>query len=552
MKINNLEKTVGERFESGDFGWIKKLLMHKGVEIFLVGGAVRDLLLGREVKDFDFVVRGLEIKKLETILAQMGRVELVGKNFGVFKFVPKIFSSSNLDEKILIDVALPRKEISLATGGYRDFKVQFDDNIPIEEDLGRRDFTINALAYNLKTKELVDEFGGMDDLNKKIIRTVGNAYERFEEDYSRMLRGIRFACQLKFRFDNNTWAAIEKLICHINDQRIGYDSKFYKSVRQVGGSNLSKSKKKTKESEARIVPLEIIAGELLKAFVANPVKAFDLYDKSGAFQELMPEVLKMKGCPQPEEWHSEGDVWNHVRLCLFNLGSKAFVKRFKNQIIFDSRFEIRNPKFEINSKLLNVELVMAVLLHDVGKPETIQTPEEYGTDRLRFNGHDDLSAKMAVKISERLKLSAAPEFEFDPERVSWLIARHHLFDTQTIKSMKNSTIEKYFFNDRFSGEDLLKLGFVDMLSSIRKKTGEGDMENFEFMVRRINELKRMGKGKRLPEPFLNGDEVMKILKINPGEKVGKVLEDLREKQLSGEIRNKREAISSLKNTEELH
>ena len=96
--------------------------------------------------------------------------------------------------------------------------------------------------------------------------------------------------------------------------------------------------------------------------------------------------------------------------------------------------------------------MMAVLLHDVGKPQTLETPEEHGTDRIRMNNHDVIGAKMAQKIFTRLKLSAAPEFDFEPERASWLIARHHLFDTQTVKEMKNATIEKYFFSERFCGE----------------------------------------------------------------------------------------------------
>ena len=227
----------------------------------------------------------------------------------------------------------------------------------------------------------------------------------------------------------------------------------------------------------RVVPYEIIANELLKTFVLNPVKAFDLYDKSGALQELMPELLKMKNCPQPENWHSEGDVWEHTRLCLLNLESEAFKSRFKNNIIFNQESKVKSQK------LIDAELVMAALWHDVGKPYKIQTPEKDGTDRIRFNNHDVKSAKLAKSKFEQLKLSSASEFNFDTERAVWLVAKHHLFDPKTVKEMKNSTIEKYFFSNRYNGEDLLKLGFIDILSSVWQKNKEQRFAGFNLLVK---------------------------------------------------------------------
>ena len=187
---------------------------------------------------------------------------------------------------------------------------------------------------------------------------------------------------------------------------------------------------------------------------------------------------------------------------------------------------------------------MAALWHDAGKPYTIQTPQKDNTDRIRFSGHDAESAKMAKKNFNKLKLSAA-EFDFDAERAVWLIKKHHLFDSEKIRQMKNSTIEKYFFSDKYSGEDLLKMGFVDMSASIRPN-GRPELDNLELMVERINELKKLGKGRKLPKALLNGDEVMEILGIQAGKKVGKILNELREKQLSGRIKNKQEAIKFIK------
>jgi putative nucleotidyltransferase with HDIG domain len=502
MKKVNLEKLISGLQEGGFLAWTKNVYEIDGAQVYLVGGAVRDALLGKkDIKDFDFVVRGVSMDRLGEILGKIGKVDLVGKNFGVYKFLPE---GKKLE--VAYDIALPRKEISLATGGYRDFKVDFDEKLSIKDDLGRRDFTINAMAYEIRDNVLVDEFGGENDMHDKKIRTVGNPYERFEEDYSRMLRGIRFACQLNWNFHDGTRHALKDLMSHLNDS-IGDD---------------------------RIVPYEVIASEMLKSFVASPYRAFDLYDVMGGFKELAPEILKMKDCPQPPNWHSEGDVWTHTRIVLKNLSEKRFKERFSESLIFEKKLSV-----------INAELVMAALWHDVGKPYTIQTPERDGTDRIRFSSHDDEGAKVARSFFERIRFSSVPEFDFNASRTGWLIAKHHLFDTKTISEMKNSTIEKYFFSENYSGEDLLKLGYLDMSASLRPN-GEPDLSNFDLMLERINHLKSLGKGKRLPRALLSGDEVMDELKIDSGSKVGLILTDLREMQLSGKLNSKDEAIKYIK------
>ena len=128
------------------------------------------------------------------------KINLVGKSFGVFKFVPTTIEQSNNRTIEPIDIALPRTEHAGMSGGYKDFEIQSDKDLPIEEDLGRRDFTINALAYDLKNQKIIDEFDGLKDLNDKIIKAIGDPLQRFQEDYTRMMRAIRFSCQLNFFF----------------------------------------------------------------------------------------------------------------------------------------------------------------------------------------------------------------------------------------------------------------------------------------------------------------------------------------------------------------
>ncbi|MBI5071821.1 CCA tRNA nucleotidyltransferase [Candidatus Falkowbacteria bacterium] len=474
-------------------GFAKELLSaFPQSEIYLVGGAVRDAALGeKKQKDYDFVVRNVLPETLEKFLKERGEVVLVGRNFGVYKFVPKDFK---LEEAF--DIALPRTEHSLgAGGGYRDFKVQSDPKMTMEEDLGRRDFTVNTMALDLKDGKLVDPFHGLEDLDAKVLRAVGEPQERFKEDYSRMLRALRFAAQFGFTIEGKTFLAIQDMIKNINDER------------QRGGK------------KERVVPYETIAKELLKAFWRDPVRALELYESSGALYELMPELFSLRGCEQPPNFHSEGDVWTHTKMALANLYSERFKKQFGEE----------RP---------SAEVVMAVLFHDLGKPLTLKTPERDGTDRIRFDGHDVAGAEAAGKICRRLKLDSLPEgspIRVDPKRVEQMIGKHMLLLQGEIEGMKPSTIEKYFFNPNFPGDGLLQLTFADALATI-PKVGEPDLENFYTMVKRIEGLKSLVKEKnRLPKPILSGDEIMKRFKLKPDPKVGELIKVLREAQLSGEV-----------------
>ncbi|PIS05003.1 MAG: hypothetical protein COT81_03515 [Candidatus Buchananbacteria bacterium CG10_big_fil_rev_8_21_14_0_10_42_9] len=185
-----------------EFAFIKDFQKHfPQSEVFLVGGAVRDILLRRETKDFDFVIRRVSGKELEMFLKNHGTVTLAGKHFGVLKFRPKGYGGEE------IDIALPRTEHSFGTGKYHDFDITADPHLPIEKDLERRDFTINAMALSDKNV-LIDPFDGAKDLKAKIIKTVGTPKARFEEDYTRMLRAVRIATQLNFTLEPKTAAVI--------------------------------------------------------------------------------------------------------------------------------------------------------------------------------------------------------------------------------------------------------------------------------------------------------------------------------------------------------
>lgn len=501
MKKGNQDKNKKKILSGRDFEFLARLLIKfPQAEVYLVGGAVRDLILGRSTKDFDFVVRGIAAKPLEKFLSREGDCDLVGRNFGVFKFLPKGRSAEPFD------LALPRTEHSTGGGGYRNFEVQSNPTLAITEDLSRRDFTINAIAYRLRVvgknifiQEIFDPWEGIVDLKKKIIRTVGDPGERFKEDYSRMLRGLRFSLQLGFKIEPETFAAIRAKIKHVNDMRGG----------------------------VRVVPTETMAREFLKSFVANPVRAYDLWDEAGGTKEIMPELLPMKGCQQPKNFHSEGDVWTHTRLALSMLASNEFRGEFGHEEV-------------------TAETILGILFHDIGKPPTKQTPEEHGTDRVRFNNHDSVGAEMALKICRRLTLSAPAEFSIDAERVG-AIVRHHLITVHgPVAAMRENTLEKYFFNPAFPGRSLQQVIFCDSSATVPPK-GKPDLGHFFALKKRIQKLEKLSARKPvLPPPICNGDEVMKLLKLKPGPQVGAYLRDLREEQLSGRMKTKAEAKAFLK------
>lgn len=464
-------------------------------EVYLVGGLVRDLFLGRESKDIDLVVRGVSINNLITFLKKQGKCNLVGRVFGVIKFVPKGF-----EEMEAIDIALPRKEHSLGTGGYRDFKVQANAKLDIKDDLSRRDFTINALAWDLKNNQLIDLFGGLEDLKSRKIRTVGKPAERFAEDFSRLLRALRFAVTLNFELETKTAKAIISLMPKIN------------SVIKVKGKT------------ERVVPEETIGREFLKSLVTKPAVTLEFWSYMGAIKQILPELLPMRGCEQPLQFHSEGDVWVHTRMALENSKSKKFAKFF--------------------GRTSSPLLILTTLLHDIGKPPTKQTPEKDGVDRVRFNGHDRVGAEMAGKIMKRLRFSSVPEFTINDDAVVWLI-QHHLLSLNAPENLRATTIEKYFFNPNLPGRELLELTFCDGSASLSPK-GTSSMKSLKGLIKRIDRIGEWRKGRvALPDPILNGNEIMKLLKLKPGPAVGKLILRLREAQLSGKIQTKNSAKAFL-------
>ncbi|MFA4845406.1 MAG: hypothetical protein WC654_02520 [Patescibacteria group bacterium] len=278
------------------------LATHPDAQLYLVGGAVRDALMGRRSSkmDFDFVIRGMSADDVQTWFNTQGEVNLVGQHFGVFKFMPRGFTA---DRIAFIDLALPRTEAVAegSLGGYKDFDVQSDPNLSIEDDLARRDFTMNAIAFDVRDGRLVDPFQGQTDLANKIIRAVGNPHERFQEDLTRILRAIRFAAELQFKIEEQTVHAIQTLVVEIN------------RMREVDGKL------------EFVVPREIVGEELAKALCRNPHEAIQMLRHFGAIKELflgIEDVLSRKDYLEPLTRTQPNELFVVVALLMRDLTSE--------------------------------------------------------------------------------------------------------------------------------------------------------------------------------------------------------------------------------------
>jgi tRNA nucleotidyltransferase (CCA-adding enzyme) len=242
-------------------GDIARAVAGAGGRALIVGGWVRDRLLGRESKDIDIEVFGLTADRLKALLETFGRVDTVGESFTVYKIAG-------------IDVSLPRRE-SKSGRGHKGFTVIGDPHLSIEDAARRRDFTINAISFDPLTGEYLDPFNGRADLDARILRVVDPA--TFGDDSLRVLRALQFAARFDLELD-----AATKDIC----RAIALDD----------------------------LPAERIWGEIEKLLVAaeRPSIGFALALELGVVDALFPELKALVGCEQEPEWHPEGDVWVHT------------------------------------------------------------------------------------------------------------------------------------------------------------------------------------------------------------------------------------------------
>ena len=300
-------------------------LRHHGHQAYFVGGCVRDLELGRAPADFDVCTDA----RPDRVLELFPRSLTVGAKFGVILV---------MEEGAQVEVATFRCDIGYSDGRHPD-QVAYSDTP--QEDVLRRDFTINGLLLDPAKGEVLDYVGGRADLRAGVVRAIGDPRLRFAEDKLRMLRGVRFAARFGFRIEPETMVAAQALAPQITQ-----------------------------------VSPERIREEMTKLLTEGAARhGFELLDESGLLAVVLPDITRMKGVEQPPQFHPEGDVWIHTRVMLEKLQPSC-----------------------------SATLAWGVLLHDVGKPPTFTPATGPGT-RIRFDGHVEVGVRMAEHILRALRFS---------------------------------------------------------------------------------------------------------------------------------------------------
>jgi len=346
---------------------------------FLVGGCVRDWLRGIPHKDFDVEVFGVNYEQLVTALSRWGRTDLVGKSYGVVKLTTVSGST--------FDFTIPRRDSKVAPG-HKGFEITFDPAITPREAAARRDFTINALMFDPRRGDVLDFFGGLDDLERRALR---HTSEAFREDPLRVLRGMQFAARF-----NLTPSPATVALCR--DIKSGYGELAVERVREEW----------FKWAEKSVVPS---AG--LKFLVACE------------WIEHFPEIRALIGTPQDPEWHPEGDVFIHTcHAC-------------------DALVEL--PGWQAADAESKIVYSLAVLAHDFAKPQTTQHTEKEGRMRITSHGHEEQGGPVADQFLNRINAPLAIR-----QRVLALVT-NHLAHLQTISDRSVRRLSKRLEPENIQG-----------------------------------------------------------------------------------------------------
>jgi tRNA nucleotidyltransferase (CCA-adding enzyme) len=305
-----------------------------GGRALCVGGFVRDRILGRTSKDLDIEVFGIRQDALLPLLRSLGRVEPVGQAFPVYKLGD-------------VDVTLPRRE-SKTGRGHKGFTVEGDPSMPFEEAARRRDFTINAVAWDPLTDEHLDPFNGRHDLTLRVLRVVDPA--TFADDSLRVLRALQFAARFELTIEPET-----ARIC----SAVPLDD----------------------------LPAERIWGELEKLLLQaeRPSIGFALARELGVIHKLLPEMEPLYDCPQDAEWHPEGNVWVHTLMVIDQ--ARAL------------NTDLDRPRL--------ATVMLGAVCHDLGKPATTALID----GRIKSPNHEAMGVEPSTRILDRLNINTLDGFD---------------------------------------------------------------------------------------------------------------------------------------------
>jgi len=471
---------------------VSKFLTEQDIRSYLVGGFVRDVLLRRDTADIDIAVAADAVEIAPKVAEALGG-----------KFV--LLDKANRMGRVVVDKKAPsgdRWELDFST-------LQGS----IEQDLARRDFTIDSIAIDLEelTRDdvtLIDPFDGWADLQNGTIRAVSET--AFQSDAARLLRAVRLAAELGFGLDSQTEVLIKRH-CHL--------------IADVAGERLRE--------------------ELLRLLAVPESQRFLPYlDDLGLVTAIFPELAEAKGVEQPKEhfWDVFGHSIETVVAADFMLrqGGWEYANDEVLAVVPWSAVLADHFELEVSSGSSRRSLLkLAALLHDIAKPQT-KTIDEGG--RIRFLGHDKEGAAMAVNILERLRFSGKEV------RLVEIMVRHHLRPGQMGRNELPSrrAIYRYFRDTGEAGIDILFLNLADHLATRGPQLNLAQWQEHAQMVEYVLPQRFQEGTLVVPPKLIDGHDLINIFGMSPGPKIGQLLEAVREAQAAGELTTKQEALTYIR------
>lgn len=416
---------------------ISKALQKYDARAIIVGGVVRDHFLGLASKDYDVEVYGLEsLDVLEKVLGAFGSVNQVGKSFGVLKFVY---------EGEEYDFSFPRLETKVAEG-HRGFDVDVDGTLTFEVAAKRRDFTINALGYDVHTKTYLDPFGGVEDIKAKRLRHIDAG--TFVEDPLRVYRAVQFCARFEFDLDDATYTLCKEMV----DQGM-----------------------------LDTLPKERVYTEWEKLLLKSrrPSMGFELMRAWGIVERYFPELHALIDLPQSPKWHPEGDVWVHTMMTLDAMADICSVECVDK----DEKYKLR--------------MMFALLCHDLGKAVTTTVDEE-GT--IRAIGHENAGVELTRTFMYRLM----DEHDFIESLVP--LVTHHLKPSQFFaQGAKASAIRR--LSTKVNIEELVMVAKADFLGRTTEEALRGDFKAGSWLLEVASKLKVRTQA---PARFIQGRDLIAL------------------------------------------
>ncbi len=455
-----------------------------GENAYAVGGYVRDLVMGKSTQEVDILVTGVPLEEIIRRISPHGKVDLVGRSFGIIKFTTagKTY-----------DIALPRKDTPAArpVRRHKDFFISADPSLPVEKDLERRDFRCNSMAVRLADGMLIDPFKGLEDTQARRVRLTNP--QAFPEDPLRVLRVARFASVLGFTVDREIYGVAKEI--------------------DLGG-----------------LSVERINEEVFKILLHSPRPSVGLEElfKLGALRQLFPELYRLTLSIQDSLFHPEKDDFGHHSVWSHTLLSVDQAKALSEAAGLD--------------RARTLCLLLAALYHDVGKPGTAHWEYKKGRMAITNNGHDLAGERITKKVLTRLRIYSWGGLNIR-KMVPLLIRTHHRLSELWANRQK---VTKKAFN-RLAAEThgeielLVCLDAADRAGRKNRIVRSLDRQG-QWFLRKFEELKVSRESIR---PLVQGRDLI-ALGVTPGPEMGKLLKRLYEMQLDSAFETKAQGVRAAK------